>query len=105
MRCVFPLGQADVRRLLRDALTTTRESPAAIVDPDSWVWQYVGSVRQTLLLGASGATGGVIFDVRRGTWRTWGRPPEKLRPPFPTLVTLWEQVVLQCAQVQARSSD
>jgi hypothetical protein len=88
--CVFPIGLADVRGLLRDALTRRGNRPAASIDPKKWVWQYVGTLRGPRLFGAAFANGGIVYDRRGAEYRTWGDPP--VRPPFPAAVRLWEQI-------------
>ncbi len=101
--CVFPLGLADVRRLLREALTRHGHRPTATTDPDKWVWQYVGPFRGPQLFGAAFADGGIVYDRRRAEYFTWGEPP--VRPPFPAPVRLWEQIQVHRAERASRTRD
>jgi hypothetical protein len=100
-RCVFPLGLADVRAVLRDALTRRGRPPAASIDPGKWVWQYVGPLRGPRLFGAAFAHGGIVYDRRGEVYRTWGDPP--VRPPFPAPIRLWEQIRVRRANAAART--
>jgi len=93
--CVFPLGLADVRAVLRDALTRHGNRPTASIDPDKWVWQFVGPLRGPRLFGAAFANGGVVYDRREEEYRTWGDPP--VRTPFPAAVRFWEQLQVRRA--------
>ncbi|MHC4817263.1 MAG: sulfatase-like hydrolase/transferase, partial [Planctomycetota bacterium] len=88
--CVFPLGLADVRAVLRDALTRHGDRPTASTDPEKWVWQFVGPLRGPRLFGAAFANGGIVYDRREEEYRTWGDPPR--RAPFRAAVRLWEQI-------------
>jgi hypothetical protein len=93
--CTFPLGLADVRGVLRRALVRPEETPRTAADPAKWIFKYTGSIDAPWRVGAAGLAGGVIFDVQPRAYRTWGDPPPALAPPFPAVVTRWEQIVLR----------
>ncbi|MHC4548189.1 MAG: sulfatase-like hydrolase/transferase [Planctomycetota bacterium] len=105
VECVFPLGLADVRGVLRHALTRSSEVPTAATDPDRWVWQWVGAFTAPRLLGAAHAKGGVVYDLRRKAYHTWGEPPPHLTPPFPAVIRYWEQLVVRQAEVHQQAKD
>jgi hypothetical protein len=100
-RCIFPIGLSDMRGLVRDALTRHGDSPTATVEPDRWVWQYVGPFRGPRLFGAAFASGGIVYDRRGAEYRTWGTPPAL--PSFRDAVRLWEQIQVHRADPAPRT--
>ncbi|MHC4952880.1 MAG: sulfatase-like hydrolase/transferase [Planctomycetota bacterium] len=88
--CTFPIGHADVRRILRDSLTSEPALSEAIIDPDRWIFQYVGGIDRPRFVGAGLAEGGLIYDLRAGKQRWWG----KTEPRPIEVAHFWEQVRL-----------
>ncbi|MCZ6788059.1 MAG: sulfatase-like hydrolase/transferase [Planctomycetota bacterium] len=97
VECIFPLGLADVRSLLRRALTEPEAPARATVDPKKWVFQYVGGMKRPGFLGAASASGGVVYSVRGDAYSTWGEPEPSLGPPFPDVIRLWERIIVHRA--------
>jgi arylsulfatase A-like enzyme len=94
VRCTFPIGLADVREIVRGALAGDATAPETHVDPERWIWQYVGSIPAPQLLGAAAASGGAVYDLRDGSRHAWGAPPRSLQPPFDGAIRLWERILL-----------
>ena len=92
--CVFPLGLADVRGILRQALAAPETPARASVDPQKWILQYVGGMNRPRFLGAASASGGVVYSVRDDTYSTWGEPAPTLGPPAPDVIRLWERILV-----------
>ena len=92
----FPLGLADVRRTIRDALARPEGVARGRVDRDRWVFQFVGSIRSPAQIGAASAGGGMVYDFRTHSYSAWGRP--SARPELAELITRWEQIVLRRAR-------
>ena len=101
--CVFPIGLSDVRGLLRGALTRRGDRSVTRIDPDKWIWQFVGPLRGPQMFGAAFANGGIVYDRRRKEYRIWGDPP--VRPPFPAAVRLWEQIQVRRDGMASQRKD
>ena len=90
VECVFPLGHAQVRRLVRDALTGESRKPSAVIDPARWIFQYTGTLDRPRMLGGGMANGGIVYLFGPDQFRLWGKP----RKGFPKLARFWEQIRL-----------
>ena len=90
VECVFPLGHAHVRRIVRDALTGESRKPSAMIDPARWIFQYTGTLDRPQMLGGGMANGGIVYRFGLDRFHVWGNP----RKGFPKLARFWEQIRL-----------
>lgn len=92
--CTFPLGDADVRGMVRAALTRPPGPPVAHRDPERWVLQYISGLDRPTQIAAAFLDGAVGWDFRAGRGLAWGRVPGDRKRVIVGLTTLWEQLVL-----------
>ena len=91
---VFPFGLANVRSLLRSALSRPTRLTSRI-DPDKWIFQYVGTLDTPRMLGGAMASGGAVYDFDSDKIATWGHG----RSNVPNLARFWERIALHRAEM------
>ena len=91
---VFPIGLSGIRPLLRGALASPTKERIVRVDPEKWIFQYVGGLLRPRFVGGATATGGIVYNFRRDAFTYWGNVD---RNP-PNLAEFWEQIVLHRAE-------
>jgi hypothetical protein len=85
VRIPVPVGQLDVRRLLRAALTNSPGRPSVDTEGTGAVFQYIGTFGRPKEIALAAA------EERRRLQLMGPRPPGPLRPEELELVHFWER--------------
>ena len=103
MTIAEPFGQADLRRILLQALDGSARAAAPEVQREDGrrVFQYLGTIERPARIALAGLRGRVEYDFRSDRFRSgsgdW-RPPGALNPAnrteFLELVWTWERMML-----------
>jgi hypothetical protein len=107
-----PLGQAELRDMLWQALTRVdgEHRPTLIDDPKRAVFQYLGTISRPAEIAFTSRDHQIAYDFRdrraridRATWQ----PPDALleaqRSAWRDLVTTWERMILSRQQRATRT--
>ena len=80
--CTFPVGLAEFRSMIRQALSKPPGPPHGRTDPDKTVFLYTGSLDKPEAVGMAGLTAGVSVNLR-SLAREAGAPPAlpSIAPP------------------------